>query len=309
MKRILITGGSGLVGSNLLEAKPDGVIVLSPDIEELNLLDYCSVLNYLQDKRPDYIVHAAGIVGGIQANMANPVRFLCENTEMGNNLLKAAFKCNITRVINLGSSCIYPKDAENPLKEEFILKGELEPTNEGYAIAKIYALRLCEYINRENPAMHYKTIIPCNLFGRWDKFDPSHSHMIPAVIRKIHLAKKNNEEVVDIWGDGSARREFMYAGDLADFIWFCVLNFDIIPDVINVGLGFDYSILDYYNTIKKVIGYKGEFYFDMDKPVGMKQKLVSILKLKSLGWTPKYNLEEGIKKTYQYYLEKFENND
>lgn len=306
---VFITGGSGLVGRNIIEAKPDGITVMAPDIEELNLLDYDSVLSFLQKKRPEFIIHAAGKVGGIQANMANAVGFLSENTEMGNNVLKAALKVGIAKVINLGSSCMYPRDAENPLREEFILTGELEPTNEGYALAKIYALRLCEYINRENDDMHYKTLIPCNLFGRWDKFDPAHSHMIPAVIRKIHLAKKNNEQHVDIWGDGSARREFMYAGDLADFIWFCVKNFDAVPDVVNVGMGYDHSILEYYNIIKKVIGYEGGFYFDAEKPVGMKQKLVSISKMDKLGWNPCCDLEDGIKKTYQFYLEKCEDND
>ncbi|MUP39647.1 GDP-L-fucose synthase family protein [Labilibaculum euxinus] len=307
--KIFLTGGSGLVGQNLKETKPGNIELLTPGSQEVNLLNYSSIIDYLNKNQPDIIIHAAGIVGGIQANIANPVKFLCENTEMGNNILKAALEADITKVINLGSSCIYPKDAENPLKEDFILKGELEPTNEGYAIAKIYALRLCEYINKQYSTMHYKTLIPCNLYGRWDKFDPKHSHMIPAVIRKIHLAKKNGDSEVEIWGDGSAMREFMYAGDLAEFIWYSVNNFDDIPDLINVGLGYDHSILDYYEAIKEVIGFEGKFKFNLDKPVGMKQKLVSVSKLESLGWKARHSLMEGIEKTYQFYLEKFEQYD
>lgn len=307
--KILLTGGSGLVGQNIIERIPGQIELLKPSSNDLDLMDLSAVQYYLQTHQPDMIIHAAGIVGGIQANIANPVKFLYENTEMGKNIIKAALDNRIMKFINLGSSCIYPRNAINPLVEENILQGELEPTNEGYALAKIFALRFCEYINKEYPEMQYKTLIPCNLYGRWDKFDPKHSHMIPAVIRKIHLAKKKGDTEVEIWGDGSARREFMYAGDLADFIWYSVKNFDTIPDLINVGLGHDYSILDYYEAIKEVIGFEGTFKFDLDKPVGMKQKLVSVSKLESLGWKAEHNLMEGIKKTYQFYLEKFEQYD
>ena len=197
---------------------------------------------------------------------------------------------------------MYPREATNPLNEELILKGELEPTNEGYAIAKITTTRLCEYINRENGEFQYKTVIPCNLYGKYDKFDPKNSHMLPAVIRKIHEAKINNQEVLDIWGDGEARREFMYAEDLADFVYYAIENFEKMPQNINVGLGHDYTINEYYKVVADVIGYKGKFIHDLSKPVGMKQKLIDDSKLQEFGWKYKTSLQDGIKKTYEYYL-------
>ncbi|MDD3012235.1 MAG: GDP-L-fucose synthase [Candidatus Gastranaerophilales bacterium] len=302
--RILITGSTGMVGKNLLEhpdiKKHD---VLTPSSKELNLLDDKIVFDYLTSNKPNIIIHAAGKVGGIQVNMKNPTSFLIENINMGINLVMSAKKTNIKRFLNLGSSCMYPRDAQNPLNEELILKGELEPTNEGYAIAKVTIARLCEYISREDPTFYYKTLIPCNLYGKWDKFDPSHSHMIPAVIKKIHEAKINKQDSIEIWGDGKARREFLYAGDLADCILQSIQNFDSVPTYMNVGLGFDFTINEYYEIIGKVVGFTGEFTHDLSKPVGMKQKLVDISKLNQFGWKYKTNLEEGIKKTYEFYLE------
>jgi GDP-L-fucose synthase len=251
------------------------------------------------------IIHAAGIVGGIQANMANPVRFLVDNMKMGLNILMAAKDYNITKFLNLSSSCMYPKDALNPLGEDLILKGELEPTNEGYALAKVTSTRLCEYICKENPALLYKTIIPCNLYGRFDKFDPHLSHMIPAVIRKIYEARISNLSEIDIWGDGEARREFMYAEDLAEFVFHAIKNFESMPQNLNVGLGTDFTINQYYQTIAKVVGYTGNFKHDLTKPVGMKQKLIDDKKLKEFGWQYKTDLEAGIKKTYEFYLSEY----
>jgi len=304
MTKIFLTGSRGLVGSNIRENKPENIVLVCPEIDELNLLDSDKVDQFLERQKPEIIIHAAGIVGGIHANIANPVKFLTLNTLMANNLILSARKNKIKYFINLGSSCMYPRNAPNPLTESMVLKGELEPTNEGYALAKIYAQRLCSYINREDSNNNYKTIIPCNLFGRWDKFDPQLSHMIPAVIKKIHEAKINNVSEVDIWGDGKARREFMYAGDLADFIWFVVHNIDAIPEIINVGLGYDFSINEYYQCIAEVVGFNGVFNHDLSKPVGMKQKLVDISQLQKLKWTPKHSLKEGIKKTYQFFIEK-----
>ncbi len=304
MTKIFLTGSRGLVGSNIRENKPKNLVLVCPEIDELNLLDSDKVDQFLERQKPEIIIHAAGIVGGIHANIANPVKFLTLNTLMANNLILSARKNKIKYFINLGSSCMYPRNAPNPLTESMVLKGELEPTNEGYALAKIYAQRLCSYINREDSNNNYKTIIPCNLFGRWDKFDPQLSHMIPAVIKKIHEAKINNVSEVDIWGDGKARREFMYAGDLADFIWFVVHNIDAIPEIINVGLGYDFSINEYYQSIAEVVGFNGVFNHDLSKPVGMKQKLVDISQLQKLEWTPKHSLTEGIKKTYQFFIEK-----
>jgi len=303
--KILLTGGTGLVGTNILERKPLNTFVLTPNNNELNLFDSSAVEKYLKAEKPDLIIHAAGIVGGIQANIENPVRFLTDNTLMAHNLILNARDNNVKYFLNLGSSCMYPREAINPLKEEYILTGQLEPTNEGYALSKLYAQRLCSYINTESKNTNYKTLVPCNLYGRWDKFDSKWGHMIPAVIRKIHEAKTNNNQTVNIWGDGSARREFMYAADLSDFIWFAVERIEQIPELMNVGLGYDFTINEYYKTISEVVGYKGNFEFDLSKPQGMNQKLLDISKLNNLGWSPSYSLTEGIRETYNFLLQNY----
>jgi GDP-L-fucose synthase len=308
LQKILITGANGMVGRNIAEfSKAQNYTLLTPSSKELNLLDRSSVDNYINLNKPDIVIHCAGIVGGIQANMKNPVNFLVDNTQIGLNIIMASQEANIKQFINMSSSCMYPREAINPLGEELILKGELEPTNEGYALAKITSTRLCEYINKEDNSFAYKTVIPCNLYGKYDKFDPKHSHMLPAVIKKIHDAKEDNQDTLDIWGDGTARREFMYAEDLADFIYFALENFDKMPQNINVGLGQDYTINEYYKAISKVIGYEGKFVHDLTKPIGMKQKLIDDSKLKEFGWRYKTSLEDGIKKIYEYYLKEVEN--
>jgi GDP-L-fucose synthase len=300
--KILLTGSNGMVGKNILEHQAaSGFDFLTPSSKALNLLDFAAVENYILQHRPDFVIHAAGLVGGIQANIANPVNFLVNNLDMGRNIIMACRNNRIKNFINLASSCMYPRHAENPLGEELILQGELEPTNEGYALAKIISTRLCEYIHREDAFFQYKTVIPSNIYGRHDKFSPQHSHMVPAVIKKIHDAKANNEKKLDIWGDGTARREFMYAGDLADFIFYAINHFENMPQNINVGLGYDYSISDYYLAIAKVVGYEGDFSYDLSKPVGMKQKLIDDSKLKAFGWKHNTNLEEGLKKTYEFF--------
>jgi len=301
--KILLTGATGMVGKNILEAAVQHeYIFLSPSSKELNLTDGEAVKQYLNTHKPDMVIHAAGVVGGIQANIAHPVKFLVDNMQMGLNILTSSRECGVSRLLNLSSSCMYPRDALNPLSENLILKGQLEPTNEGYALAKIANTRLCEYISKEEPAYLYKTIIPCNLYGRFDKFDPDCSHMIPAVIRKLSEAKSNNLEEVDIWGDGKARREFMYAGDLADFIFYAIDNLEKMPQNINVGLGHDYTINEYYDQVAEVIGYEGRFIHDLSKPVGMKQKLIDDFELNNFGWTYKTSLKQGIEKTYKYFL-------
>ena len=249
------------------------------------------------------IIHAAGIVGGIEANINYPVKFLVNNMQMGLNILMASKIQKVKKFINFSSSCMYPRDAKNPLSEDLILKGELEPTNEGYALAKLTSTRLCEYITREDSSFLYKTVIPCNLYGKYDNFNYDSSHMIPGVIRKIHDAKNKNLEFVNIWGDGLARREFMYAADIADFIYYAVENFNKMPQNINVGLGLDYSIIEYYKIIADVIGYKGKFNHDMSKPTGMKRKLIDNKRLNEFGWSHKPHLMLGIKKTYDYFLD------
>jgi GDP-L-fucose synthase len=300
--RILLTGAGGMVGSNLLEHGSIGEFdVLAPRSGELDLRDFNAVQTYLRQHKPDIVVHAAGKVGGIQANMREPVGFLMENLDMGRNIVWAARQEGIKRLINLGSSCMYPRNHSEPLSEELVLKGELEPTNEGYALAKVVTARLCEYITREDANYQYKTLIPCNLYGRHDKFDPAHSHLIPAIIHKVYLAKQNGHETVEIWGDGTARREFMYAGDLADALIRAIKNFETLPPTMNVGLGHDHTINEYYQAAAEVMGYAGKFIHDLSKPVGMARKLVSVEKQLVWGWRAKHELRTGIEKTYDFY--------
>lgn len=302
--RVFLTGGRGLVGRNFLDhAAAADFEIFAPTSEALNLLDYPSVLSALGYFKPDIVVHAAGKVGGIQANIREPVAFLLENLDMGRNVVWAARNLGIKRLLNLGSSCMYPRDSVNPLREETVLRGELEPTNEGYALAKVTVARLCDYIRREQPEIQYKTLIPCNIYGRYDKFDPLTSHMVPAILDKLHQAKITGTACVDIWGDGTARREFMYAGDLADCMWQAIRHFDTLPDYMNVGLGYDLAVNEYYEAAARVVGYAGRFSHDLAKPVGMKQKLVCVERATSWGWRAPTSLAEGLAKTYDYYLE------
>lgn len=293
-----------MVGRNLAEhaALADWTI-LSPTRGELDLTDYVATQAYIERHRPDAIIHAAGKVGGIQANIANPVRFLVDNLDVGRNVVMAARHAGVSVLLNLGSSCMYPRGHDAALREEQVLTGELEPTNEGYAIAKIATARLCSYIRREDPAYQYKTLIPCNLYGRYDKFAPQHSHLVPAVIAKVHDAKINGLDAVEIWGDGSARREFMYAGDLADALVRALDSAATLPDMMNVGLGYDYTINEYYAAAANVIGWQGRFVHNLDRPVGMARKLVDTTRQRDWGWQASTSLEDGIRKTYHFYLE------
>lgn len=301
-EKIFLTGGTGMVGSNIREhSESHKYTIFAPSSKEVDLTNYEQVTRYIAEVQPDIIIHSAGLVGGIQANIKNPVGFLVKNLQMGLNVILAAQQNNVKKLLNLASSCMYPRDMEIGLTEDMILKGELEPTNEGYALAKVVATRLCEYMNREDEKWQYKTAIPCNLYGKYDKFDPKHSHMVPAVIRKIYEAKENNIDEVEIWGDGLSRREFMYAGDLADFVYYALAHFDKMPQNLNVGLGRDYTINEYYQAIAKVIGYEGTFTHDLSKPMGMKKKMIDNTLLTAFGWQPKTPLEEGIKQTLEYF--------
>lgn len=293
-----------MVGRNFLEHESvQQFEVLAPSSRELNLLDAAECREYLRRARPDLIIHAAGKVGGIQANIKEPAGFFLENLDMGRNLVGAALECGVKKMINLGSSCMYPRAALNPLREEMILQGELEPTNEGYALAKVAIARLCEYVRFQYPDFAYKTLIPCNLYGRWDKFDPNCSHLIPAIIHKLHDAKRRGADRVEIWGDGSAMREFMYAQDMADCLVRAAEKFDTLPQYMNVGTGRDYSVAQYYEAAARVVGYAGTFTYDISKPVGMKKKLVDVTKLREWGWRNATTLDDGLSKTYEYYLQ------
>lgn len=304
-RTMLLTGGSGMVGRNIRDhAMASEWIILAPSSSELDLTDAEATARYFQARQPDIVVHAAGHVGGIHANMAHPVAFLDRNTAIGRNVIMGAYGAGVKQLINLGSTCIYPREASNPIPEETILTGPLEPTNEGYALAKIMALRLCEYIRREAPEFEYKTLIPCNLYGPYDKFDPQNAHMLPAVIAKIHAAREAGSERVEIWGDGTARREFMYAGDLADAVLRAAADMTKIPDLMNVGPGEDHSINDYYATIADVVGWSGTFTHDLSKPVGMQRKLCDTSRQQAWGWAPQIGLRAGIALTYQFFLER-----
>ena len=304
MPTLLLTGGSGLVGRNIQNHYASNKWnIIAPTSNDLNLMDYTAVKSFFNACKPDIILHCAGRVGGISANIMEPVAFLDSNIVIGRNVIMGAREAKIKKLINLASTCIYPREAKNPLKEEYILEGKLEPTNEGYAIAKIVALRLCQYIRKEDPSYNYKTLIPCNLYGRFDKFDPKNSHLLPAIIHKVHQAKITGKQSVEIWGDGSARREFMYIEDLADAIYFAMESILDIPDLMNIGVGTDYTIKEYYESVSKVIGWQGEFVFDHSKPTGMAQKLSDTNLQSKWGWQPKTTLKEGIRLTYKYYLE------
>lgn len=301
--KILLTGSSGMVGRNIQQhGRASQHEWLTPSSAELNLLDFAAVKKFLGIQKPDAVIHAAGRVGGIQANMREPVRFLIENLDMGRNVLLAAAETRVTRVLNFGSTCMYPKDRQGALAESDVLTGALEPTNEGYALAKITVARLGEYLTRENPSLQYKTLIPCNLYGPHDKFDPRWSHMIPAVIHKLHEAKMRGERSVEIWGNGEARREFLYAGDLADAVFHALDNLESMPALVNIGLGHDYSVNEYYEIAAKVVGYQGGFHHDLTKPTGMQRKLSDTQLASKWGWRPRHSLQQGLEKTYQYYI-------
>lgn len=299
--RILLTGGHGMVGRNILaHARARQHEFLAPSRAVLDLRDAAAVQEWFRTHRPDMVVHAAGKVGGIRANMLDPFGYLIENLEIGTNVVSVARATGVKRMLNLGSSCIYPRDVDGFLTEDLILTGKLEPTNEGYALAKLAALKLCEFASTDDRA--YKTILPCNLYGPYDNFDLQSAHLIPAIIRKTHEAKCRGDQTIEIWGDGSARREFMYAGDLADAVHEFIDRFDDAPSLMNIGLGEDHTVLQYYMLVARVLGWKGEFTFDVTKPAGMRRKVVDVSRQKKWGWLPSTSLEDGIRKTYESFL-------
>lgn len=303
MARLFLTGGQGMVGQSLRDHP--GIAaweVLAPGRAELDLSDASQVRDWMQRHRPDALVHAAGLVGGIQANMAAPARYLAENARIGLNVIEAARAARVPVLINLSSSCVYPRDAGQALREEQILTGALEPTNEGYALAKIMAMRLVDYARREDPGLRWHTLIPCNLYGPHDKFAPERSHLLPAIIDKLHRAGQTGADRVEIWGDGEARREFMYAPDLAEAILRALARPEDLPGVMNIGPGQDHSINDYYCIAAEVIGWQGRFVHDLTRPVGMRRKLLDVTRQTAWGWAPGTGLREGIAATYAHYL-------
>ena len=303
IKKILFTGGSGMVGKNFLEnSKVKKFKVLAPSSKNLDLRNFKNLKKYIKKNKPDLIIHSAAKVGGIQANINNNFEFFLDNTIMNINLISECYNFKISKFINVASTCIYPANIKAKLKENMLFDGKLEKTNEGYALSKINSLKLCQYINKKNKNLSYKTIIPCNMYGPFDKFDPTNSHLVPAIIHKIVEAKNRNQDEVTIWGSGNARREFMFASDFGKILLKIINNFDQIPEVINIGTGKDYKISEYYKIIARLLSWKCKWRYDNSKPEGMKRKLADTKYQNKLNLMPNTNLEIGIKKTIKYYL-------
>jgi GDP-L-fucose synthase len=301
---ILITGSGGMVGKALVKRlKGEGYKkILTPNSKELDLRKQRDVEDYFQKNKPDIVFHLAAKVGGIAANIKFPGEFLYDNLIMTANVTEAARQNNVKKLLFLGSSCIYPRESKQPMKEEYLLSGKLEPTNEGYAIGKICGLKLCEYYNKQY-GTEFISIMPPNLYGEGDHFNSEKSHVISALISKFHKAKTNNEKKVEVWGTGNVRREFLYVGDIVEAVIFFINNSEKIKDTpfVNVGAGEDVSIKELSFLIKDIIGYEGEIFFDTTKPEGMPKKLMESSLAKKLGWEPRTTLKEGIEKTYQYF--------
>lgn len=300
--KIYVAGHNGMVGSaicRLLNSRGyDNLLLRSHS--ELDLTNQADVNEFLKNEKPDVIFLAAAKVGGINANMNNQSAFLLENISIEYNVINASFKNDINDLMFLGSSCIYPRESKQPIKEEYLLTGPLEPTNEGYALSKIVGLKACQYLN-EQYGTHYIGVMPTNLYGINDNFDLESSHLVPAIIRKMHEAKINDSPTVEIWGTGKPYRELLFVEDMADATLFTFENYKG-NSFLNVGTGTDLTIKEICETIKGVVGYEGELEFNTSKPDGMYRKLLDVSKLKDLGWKPKYSLEEGLKITYDWYL-------
>jgi GDP-L-fucose synthase len=310
--RIFVAGHKGMVGSAVLRAlKAKGYeqFILA-DRSTLDLTKQAETHSFLQTERPDYIIAAAARVGGIHANNSYPANFIVDNLMVECNLIQGGFNSGCKDLLFLGSSCIYPKLATQPMQEESLLDGYLEPTNEAYAIAKIAGIKLCESFNRQY-GTDYRSLMPTNLYGPGDNYHPENSHVIPALMRRIHDAKCSNEKAVTIWGSGTPMREFLHVDDLAAACLH-IMNQDTskIANVtkpmmshINVGTGVDVTIRELAETLVRVIGYQGELLFDNSKPDGTPRKLLDIKKILALGWVPEYSLDAGLKSTYKWFLE------
>ena len=303
MKKLLIFGARGMVGSALVRAANQRgyTDILAPSSRDLDLLNQAATYAYLQEHRPDAVIVAAAKVGGIHANSTYPAEFMLQNLAIAQNTIDGAYKAGVQRLIFLGSTCIYPKFAEQPIKEESLLTSALEPTNEAYAIAKIAGLKMCEYYRRQY-GVCYHSAMPTNLYGQGDNYHPQNSHVLPALIRRFHEAKANHTAEVAIWGTGTPLREFLHADDAADGILH-LLEFENPPEWVNLGCGTDISIGDLARLVRDAVGYEGELTFDTSKPDGTPRKLTDISKIKETGWAPKIPIEQGVAMAYKSFLD------
>lgn len=303
-KKIFIAGHRGMVGRALVRRlQTEDCEIITSLRDELDLTRQADVEDWFQQHRPDAVIMAAAKVGGILANDTQPADFLLQNLMIETNTISAAYKSGVEKFLLLGSSCIYPKHAAQPITEDALLTGPLEPTNEAYAIAKIAGLKLCEAIRRQHGA-DFISAMPCNLYGSHDNFDLETSHVIPALIRKIHEAKINHSSGVTIWGSGNPLREFLYVDDLADGLVFLFKNYSDTPPI-NIGWGQDISIRELAQTIAQVIGFQGDFVFDAGKPDGTPRKLLDCSKINQMGWHAKTSLSVGISETYEWFKSQF----
>jgi len=299
--KIYIAGHRGLVGSHLVaRLRGEGYEnIITKTRQELDLLNQSEVLKFFEKERPDLVVLSAAKVGGIMANMTQQGAFLYENLQIQNNIIHSSHLSGVGKLVFLGSSCIYPRNCPQPMREEYLMTGDVEPTNYGYAIAKIAGLKMCQAYN-EQYNTNFITVMPTNLYGPGDNFDEKHSHALASLIRKIHLAKQNNDKEYTLWGSGGARREWLYIDDLVDSLMFILEN--DINQFLNIGCGYDFSMLELASKIAKIIGFTGEIKLDLSKPDGMPQKLLDVSKINALGWRAGVNIDDGIKKTYDYFL-------
>ena len=305
--KIYIAGHNGMVGSAVWRAleKKGYTNLIGKTSKELDLKKQQSVLDFFANEKPAVVIDAAAKVGGILANNDYPYQFLMENMQIQNNLIDGAFQSGIEKFIFLGSSCIYPKLSPQPLKEEYLLTDSLEPTNEWYAIAKITGVKACQAI-RNQYQKEYVSLMPTNLYGYFDNFDLQTSHVLPAMLRKFHEAKLNNNAPVKLWGSGTPMREFLFVDDMAEAVVFALEN--KLPEYLyNVGSGKDSTIKELAETIQKTVGHQGGIIWDTTKPDGTPRKLMDVSKLKSLGWEYSTELQQGIEKTYAWFLENKEN--
>lgn len=303
LSRIYVAGHRGLVGSAVVRAlqqKGYDNLVLRTH-HELDLTDQAAVRDFFEAERPDAVIMAAARVGGIQANNSRPALFIRDNLLIQDNVIDAAYRSGVKKFVFLGSSCIYPKLAPQPIKEDYLLTGPLEPTNEWYAIAKIAGVKMCQAFRREY-GFNAISLMPTNLYGPGDNFDLQNSHVLPALIRRFHEAKVRQDESVTVWGSGTPRREFLHVDDLADAILYLLHTYDCEP-IVNVGWGEDVTIRELAEIVVSVVGYRGTLIFDPSKPDGTPRKLLDTTRLAQLGWKPRIALREGIARTYDWFQE------